>query len=143
MATDAIDNINIYHYSSDSRAVIRYIERRASSPGSRKNHVTFFVLPSLAVATWTFLQDRYSYTSAFQLTLDLANVAPAKNLVGWGSNAILNFARDLRKTGSKLLVEDDFTAVFGRARVDDTMRAIFKKNVLREGFIQDMHPGGS
>jgi hypothetical protein len=64
----------------------------------------------------------------FQLTLDLAHLFPSE-LASQGIAKFLDFARDLRKSGSGIVVEEDLAAIFGRGRVSTALERDFKAEV--------------
>jgi len=65
----------------------------------------------------------------FQLALELSSVFPVKELVSSAASQILIFARDLRKSGSDVVVEEDLAEVFGRGRVSSELEKKFKDAV--------------
>ena len=75
-------------------------------------------------------------TSNFQLSRELSNIFPigsiVRHLSGSAYGQIMSFARELRKSGSDLLIEEDLAAIFGRARFTREVEDVFKKNVLRD-----------
>lgn len=71
----------------------------------------------------------------FQLALELSNIFPLKELVTSTGPQLLRLARNLRKSGSDLLVEQDLAAVFGRGRIEPQLEQDFKKTVNIQKFI--------
>ena len=71
-----------------------------------------------------------SMSSNFQLSLELTNVFPVGSLIrdlgGSAYQQIMTLARDLRKSGSDLLVEEDLAAIFGRARIEADIEDQFR-----------------
>jgi hypothetical protein len=65
----------------------------------------------------------------FQLALELSNVFPVKELVSSAASQILTFARNLRKSGSDMVVEEDLAEVFGRGKVSSELEKKFKDTV--------------
>src|SRR5947207_2014284 len=53
----------------------------------------------------------------FDLALELSNVFPIRDAVRAGGYHILELARDLRKPGSDLVVEEDLAEAFGKGRI--------------------------
>ena len=51
----------------------------------------------------------------------------------------MSFLRELRKSGSDLLVEEDLAAIFGRARINREVEDIFKNNIVRDTAIVPIH----
>ena len=82
-------------------------------------------------------------TSNFQFSLELSNIFPigsiVRHLSGSAYEQIMSFARELRKSGSDLLVEEDLAAIFGRARITREVEDVFKKDVLRDTAIVPIH----
>jgi hypothetical protein len=85
--------------------------------------------------------------SSFQLGLELTNIFPIREVVRNISNPlyakILSFARDLRKSGSDLLVEEDLAAIFGRALINRDLEESFRKDVIQNSTIVPFHNGCS
>ena len=81
--------------------------------------------------------------SNFQLSLELTNIFPigsiARDLGGLAYQKIVSFARDLRKSGSDLLVEEDLASIFGRARIVADVEDQSKREVLRDAAIIPFH----
>ena len=86
-------------------------------------------------------------SSNFQLSLELTNIFPVgsviRDLGGSAYQKIMSVARDLRKSGSDLLVEEDLAAIFGRARIEADIEHQFKRNVLRDAAIVPLHKDSS
>lgn len=64
--------------------------------------------------------------SGFQLALELSNVFPVREAVKAMGDYILKLARDLRKSGSDLVVEEDLAEVFGRGKLSSGLETKFK-----------------
>ena len=64
--------------------------------------------------------------ASFQLALELSNVFPIREGVVTAAQYILKLARDLRKSGSDLVVEEDLAEVFSRGKVSSELEAKFK-----------------
>ena len=69
--------------------------------------------------------------SNFQLSLELSHVFPIREVVKSSYNTLLQFARDLQKSGSDIVVEEDLAAIFGRGRVNSVIVTKFKENILQ------------
>ena len=54
--------------------------------------------------------------------------------------ALVNFARDLQKSGSDIVVEEDLADIFGRGRIESALEAQFKLDVLADTTITPLHP---
>ena len=72
------------------------------------------------------------FTTQFALSLELARLLPA---VGRATNsaldAIMRQARDLRHSGSDIVVEEDLANVFGRSRISLTLSSSFRTVITR------------
>lgn len=52
-----------------------------------------------------------------------------RRLVTDGVTQLANFARELRTSGSGIIVEEDLAAIFERGRISPVIEGEFKKNV--------------
>lgn len=57
-----------------------------------------------------------------------------------GTKELINFARDLRKSGSDIVVEEDLAEVFGRGKIVSELEVQFKKNILGNIKSIPLHP---
>jgi hypothetical protein len=64
----------------------------------------------------------------FQLALELSSFIP-KELATAGITKLVNFARELRRSGSDIVVEEDLAEIFGRGRVSVNLEKQFKAQV--------------
>ncbi|KAL8727605.1 MAG: hypothetical protein Q9181_005647 [Wetmoreana brouardii] len=68
-----------------------------------------------------------AFTSQFALTAELTRLLPQ---IGWAAtktgNAIMDYARDLRHSGSDIVVEEDLVNIFGRCKISDVLTSSFK-----------------
>lgn len=59
-----------------------------------------------------------AFTNQFALTVELARLIPP---IQWAltktGNAIMDHARELRQSGSDIVVEEDLANIFGRCRI--------------------------
>lgn len=69
--------------------------------------------------------------SQFSLSLELTKFVPLGPIASALGHGVLALARDLRNTGSDLLVEEDLVAIFGRNRIESQFESSFK-TVVRE-----------
>jgi len=83
-----------------------------------------------------------------QLSLELSNILLLRNLAQASYNKILNLARDLRNSGSDIVVEEDLAQIFGRGRVSPDLEEAFKAAVhvhkitpLYQGSEVELHQG--
>ena len=77
----------------------------------------------------------------FQLALELSHVFSLGTLVQSTGTALLDFARDLRKTGSDIVVEEDLANIFGRCRVEKNLNDEFRKKVVKDAKIVPLYAG--
>lgn len=75
----------------------------------------------------------------FQLALELTNLFPMREIAGQAYHRIPGFARDLKRSGSDLVVEEDLAATFGRGQVDIEVEKQFRTDVLRDTNIHPLH----
>ncbi len=73
--------------------------------------------------------------SQFSLALELSHVFPVRAVVESAATQLLNFARDLRRSGSDIVVEEDLAAVFGRGLISSELENKFKNAVKLQTFI--------
>ena len=72
------------------------------------------------------------FTTQFQLGVELTKFLPVRSLVETGFTSVINMARELRKSGSDLLVEEDLATLFGRAKIDPVVEVQFKQSVMKD-----------
>ena len=75
-----------------------------------------------------------------QLSFELTNVFGGGARAVSATKALVNFARDLRKSGSDIVVEEDLADIFGRGRIESALEAQFKSDVLADTTIMPLHP---
>jgi hypothetical protein len=68
-----------------------------------------------------------------QLAVELTNIFSIGRFVDAAFSSVLNLARNLRKSGSDFLVEEELTDIFGRGRVNRQMQDQFRTAILKEG----------
>lgn len=76
-----------------------------------------------------------SLTAQFNLALELSNIFPIRTVVESAATQLLNFARDLRRSGSDIVVEEDLAAVFGRGRINQELEDKFRDAVKVQTFV--------
>ena len=74
----------------------------------------------------------------FQIALELTNLVP-REVVTTGFTQLLDFARDLRKSGSNIVVEEDLAEIFGRGRISGDLETKFKSQVRIQKFTPLSH----
>ena len=80
-----------------------------------------------------------SLNSQFSLALELSSVFPIRPIVDAGITRLMQFARDLRKSGSDIVVEEDLASVFGRGNIDPDLEDKFKKSARLQAFVPLSH----
>ena len=65
----------------------------------------------------------------FQLALELSSVLPIKEYTSLALTSIVDLARNLRNSGSDIVVESDLADIFGRAQISDEVVKSFKDKV--------------
>ena len=83
-----------------------------------------------------------SLNSQFSLALELSNVFPIRSAVDSEINWLIQFARDLRKSGSDIVVEEDLAAVFGRGIINSEVEDKFREVVKIQTFLPLAVPCG-
>ncbi|MCJ1229757.1 hypothetical protein MMC12_006427, partial [Toensbergia leucococca] len=74
----------------------------------------------------------------FSLSLELANLAhlfPVRAGIAYTTESIITWARELKRTGSDFLVEEDLAVVFGRARIVPLLENHFRDVVKISSFV--------
>ena len=68
-----------------------------------------------------------AYSNQFALTVELTRLLPALGKVtNKAANAMINHARDLRHSGSDIVVEKDLADIFGRCTISSALSSTFK-----------------
>ena len=76
----------------------------------------------------------------FSLSLELASLLPVRSALTYTANSIISLARDLKRSGSDILVEEDLAAIFGRAKIVPSVETHFRDVVKIASFVP-LHPG--
>ncbi|KAL9618985.1 MAG: hypothetical protein Q9160_006379 [Pyrenula sp. 1 TL-2023] len=74
----------------------------------------------------------------FQLALELSNLIP-KEPIAAAASKLMSFARDLRLSGSDIVVEEDLAEIFGRGRMSVDLEKRFKEQVPIQRFTPLSH----
>lgn len=74
-----------------------------------------------------------------QISLELSKILPIKSIVDTVGSQILRLARDLRLSGSDLVVEEDLAEVFGRGQINPELEAKFRDVVKVQNFVPLSH----
>ena len=67
-----------------------------------------------------------------QLGVELTNIFPVHRIADLAYNKIVSLARDLRRSGSDFLVEEELADIFGRGRISSEVERQFKDIVLKD-----------
>ena len=67
----------------------------------------------------------------FSIGLELTKIFPLREIAGTTFSTVMNYARELRRTGSDLVVEEDLAAIFGRGRLEASLEKKFREEVLK------------
>lgn len=78
--------------------------------------------------------------SQFSLSLELTKLLPAQAALTYGVDAIVSLARELRRSGSDFLVEEDLAAIFSRGRVVPSLETHFR-DVVKVASFTPLHAG--
>lgn len=76
-----------------------------------------------------------SFGSQFSLGLELTNVFPIGAGLASVATHLLNFARELRKSGSDIVVEEDLASIFGRGNIETELESKFKATIKERKFV--------
>jgi hypothetical protein len=63
---------------------------------------------------------------AAQLSVELTNIAPVREAISTAALLVYRTARELRKSGSDFLVEEDLASIFGRGKIESKLQIHFK-----------------
>jgi hypothetical protein len=80
------------------------------------------------------------FSTQFSLSLELAKLIPVRSALTYTAESVISLARELRRSGSDILVEEDLEAIFGRARIVPSVETHFKDVVKIASFVP-LHPG--
>ena len=76
----------------------------------------------------------------FSLSLELMKLPAFRTALTDTADSIISLMRDLRRSGSDILVEEDLAAIFGRAKIVPSVERHFKDVVKVASFVP-LHPG--
>lgn len=77
---------------------------------------------------------------AAQLSVELTKVLPVRQALSTVASSVYNTARDLRKSGSDLLVEEDLAAIFSRGKIEPKLQTHFR-DAVKLGSVTPLHHG--
>ena len=70
-----------------------------------------------------------------QVTLELSRISPFRDLASQAYNAIIDYARQARMSGSDIVVEEDLATIFGRVLVSSELEASYREVVKIQKFV--------
>src|SRR5262245_58046123 len=68
------------------------------------------------------------------LSFELTKLLPVQSAISHTAESLISLARELRRSGSDILVEEDLAAVFGRGKIDSPVETQFKDVVKVTSF---------
>ena len=75
-----------------------------------------------------------TFNAGFQLSLELTKAFPIRAVIESAGSTLLKYARDLRKSGSDIVVEADLAEVFGRGKIVHETEQKFREVVKVQSF---------
>lgn len=70
-----------------------------------------------------------AFPVGLQLSVELTRLLPLRDAIDSVSASLLNFARELKKSGSDIITEADLASIFGRGKLDDNFEKLFRERV--------------
>lgn len=80
------------------------------------------------------------FQSQFSLSLELSKLLPVQSAISHTAESLINLARELRRSGSDILVEEDLAAIFSRGKIVSSVETHFK-DVVKVASFTPLHPG--
>lgn len=79
------------------------------------------------------------FSTGFQISLELAKAFPISSVTETIGSKVLKYARELRLSGSDIVVEADLAEVFGRGKIVHELEQEFRNvvKVQRVTFLRD------
>ncbi|MCJ1390074.1 hypothetical protein MMC18_002932 [Xylographa bjoerkii] len=75
-----------------------------------------------------------AFSNQFALSLELTRLLPVTWATNKATEAVMIHARDLRNSGSDIVVEEDLVSVLGRNTISPTLTSSFKHIVVKSSF---------
>lgn len=72
------------------------------------------------------------FNVGLQLGLELSQILPIREYAQSAGSRLFALARDLRKSGSDLLVEEDLAELVGRTKIRQDLETNFRKAVMKQ-----------
>lgn len=73
-------------------------------------------------------------STQFNLSVELSKVLPLRAAITYTADSLVKLVRELRRSGSDFLVEEDLAAIFGRVRIEPSMENDFRRVVGNPSF---------
>ena len=73
------------------------------------------------------------FSNQFALSVEVTRLLPLSTLYDKGAQAIMTFGRQLKNSGSDIIVEDDLVHVFGRSKISAKLSSSFRTLVAESG----------
>ncbi|KAK3721567.1 hypothetical protein LTR37_003123 [Vermiconidia calcicola] len=77
-----------------------------------------------------------AFSSQFSLSLELTRLLPLGSVATAGGRALIQLTRELRKSGSDIVVEEDLADIFGRNRIHRHFESSFRTAVQGSSIVQ-------
>jgi hypothetical protein len=74
-----------------------------------------------------------AFSSQFSLSVELTRLIPLQLVANKAAEAVMRLARDLRNSGSDIVIEEDLASIFGRCKIADGTSSSFKTIVNKSG----------
>ncbi|MCJ1235159.1 hypothetical protein MMC14_003125 [Varicellaria rhodocarpa] len=76
--------------------------------------------------------------ASLQLSVELTKLLPLQTAVNSAAASVLKLARELKRSGSDILIEADLASIFGRARLESNFEQLFKERISKSS-IASLH----
>lgn len=81
-----------------------------------------------------------SVATQFNISLELSKILPLRSVITYTADSLVRLVRELRRSGSDFLVEEDLAAIFGRMRIERSLEDDFRR-VVRNPSYSDLYTG--
>ena len=79
-------------------------------------------------------------STQFNISLELSKILPLRSVITYTADSLVKLVRELRRSGSDFLVEEDLAAIFGRMRIEPSLEDGFRR-VVRNPSFTDLYTG--
>ena len=76
--------------------------------------------------------------ASLQLSVELTKLLPLQPVVNSAATSVLKLPRELKRSGSDILIEADLALIFGRARLESSFKQLFKERISKSS-IASLH----